>query len=202
MSVSRRAVVLVAALAGCSSGVGAAGSPVEDLASRPRRGAATATVLIQEASDLQCPYCSLVQPTLDKVLAAYPKDVALVWLDHPLPQHRSAIPAAEAAREVRDQAGDAAFWAFLARLLARPHAYSRAELQAHARAAGATDLARFNRALDEGWHRAAVVAEDRGVRAAAGFEIGAPAFFIGRLVVEGAEDFATFRTLIERQLGR
>ena len=35
-----------------------------------------------------------------------------MWHDYPLPFHQDAMPAAEAAREVRAQRGDAAFWAF------------------------------------------------------------------------------------------
>ena len=71
--------------------------------SSPIKGRKEAPVTIVEFSDYQCPYCSKLQPTLNQVLAAYPKDVKLVFKDFPLSFHQQAKNAAKAARAAGEQ---------------------------------------------------------------------------------------------------
>jgi len=67
------------------------------------KGNKNAPITIVEFSDFQCPYCSRLQPTLNQVLKAYPKDVKLVFKDFPLSFHKQAKNAAKAARAAGDQ---------------------------------------------------------------------------------------------------
>jgi len=67
------------------------------------KGNKNAPVTIVEFSDFQCPYCSRLQPTLNQVLEAYPKDVKLVFKDFPLSFHKQAKNAAKAARAAGEQ---------------------------------------------------------------------------------------------------
>ncbi len=68
------------------------------------RGNPDAPVTIVEFSDFQCPYCAGLQPTLKKVLTAYPDDVRLVYKDFPLSRlHNQAENAARAARAAGEQ---------------------------------------------------------------------------------------------------
>ncbi len=67
------------------------------------KGDKNAPVTIVEFSDFQCPYCSRLQPTLNQVLEAYPKDVKLVFKDFPLSFHKQAKNAAKAARAAGEQ---------------------------------------------------------------------------------------------------
>jgi protein-disulfide isomerase len=67
------------------------------------KGNVEAPVTIVEFSDFQCPYCARVQPTLNQVLKAYPKEVRLVYKDFPLSFHKQAKNAAKAARAAGEQ---------------------------------------------------------------------------------------------------
>jgi protein-disulfide isomerase len=67
------------------------------------RGNREARVTIVEFSDYQCPYCARLDPTLKKVLKAYPNDVKLVYKDFPLSFHQNARNAAKAARAAGEQ---------------------------------------------------------------------------------------------------
>ncbi len=81
-------------------------------ATAPTLGPAGAPVTIQIFSDYQCPFCSRVEPTIDQFMEQYAGRVRFVWRDYPLPFHPNAMPAAEAAREVFQQRGADAFWAY------------------------------------------------------------------------------------------
>jgi protein-disulfide isomerase len=69
----------------------------------PVKGNMNAPVAIVEFSDYQCPYCSKLQPTLNDVLKAYPKDVKLVFKNFPLPFHSEARNASKAALAAGEQ---------------------------------------------------------------------------------------------------
>jgi protein-disulfide isomerase len=60
------------------------------------RGDKNAPLTITEFSDFQCPYCARLQPTLEKVLKAYPKEVRLVYKHYPLSFHKQAQNAGKA----------------------------------------------------------------------------------------------------------
>ena len=70
---------------------------------RPR-ARARRQVTIVEFSDFQCPYCSRVLPTLDKLLKEYPDKVRVFFRHNPLPFHSDA-PAGVAGRGGRRDAG-------------------------------------------------------------------------------------------------
>lgn len=67
------------------------------------KGNKNASVTIVEFSDFQCPYCARLQPTLNEVLKAYPKEVRLVYKDFPLAFHKQAKNAAKATRAAGEQ---------------------------------------------------------------------------------------------------
>lgn len=79
----------------------------------PFRGPADAPVVITEFSDFQCPSCRAVEPTLKEVLAAYPTQVKLVYVNYPLPMHQFAEKAAVAALCANEQGK---FWDYHDRL--------------------------------------------------------------------------------------
>lgn len=59
-------------------------------------GSDSAKVKLVEFSDLQCPACLAVEPTVKDVLSTY-KDVQLIYRHFPLPQHKFSKLAANAA---------------------------------------------------------------------------------------------------------
>jgi protein-disulfide isomerase len=81
--------------------------------SDPFRGAAAAPVVLTEFSDFQCPSCRAVEPVLKQVMAAYPTQVKLVYVNYPLPMHQFAERASIAALCANEQGK---FWDFHDRL--------------------------------------------------------------------------------------
>ncbi|HEY5375260.1 MAG TPA: thioredoxin domain-containing protein [Polyangiaceae bacterium] len=77
-------------------------------------GSPTAPVTILEFSDLQCPFCARVHPTVKQLETKYgPNQLRIVFKHNPLPFHPNARPAAKIADAVLRQGGSRAFFAFL-----------------------------------------------------------------------------------------
>jgi protein-disulfide isomerase len=165
----------------------------------PTKGGANAKVVIQEFSDFQCPFCSRVNPTVAQVVKEYGDKVQFVWRDYPLPFHKDAQPAAQAAREVYAQKGDKAFWAYHDLLFANQKTLSRENLEKFAEQVGGINMKAFKAALDSGKHKAAVEADMAAVTKA-GARIGTPSFFINGKLVQGAQPFAAFKVAIDDAL--
>jgi len=164
------------------------------------KGPTNAKVVIQEFSDFQCPVCQRVVPTLNRVQKEYGNQVRIVYRDYPLAFHKDAHLAAQAAREVFAQGGNKAFWAYHDILLANQRALSRVDLERYARQVRGIDMKAFRAALDSAKHKAAVDADMRAI-AQAGARIGTPAFFInGKLAIQGAYPFETFKAAIDAEL--
>jgi protein-disulfide isomerase len=175
------------------------GPPVERVAipaTGPARGPAAAKVTIVEFSDFQCPFCARVNPTLERLRAAYPDDLRIVFRHNPLPFHPNAPLAAEAAVAAEAQGK---FWEMHDELFANQQDLERAGLEARAAELG-LDLAAFRRALDTHAGQAQVdadvaLAKKVGVR-------GTPTFFIDGRTVMGAQPFAEFKKVIDDELAR
>jgi protein-disulfide isomerase len=156
-------------------------------------------VVIQEFSDFQCPFCSRVNPTVAKVMEEYGNKVQIVWRDYPLPFHKEAHPAAQAAREVFEQKGNKAFWAYHDLLFANQKALTRENLEKYAEQVGGIDMKAFKAALDSGKHKAAVDADMAAVTKA-GARIGTPSFFINGKLLQGAQPYPAFKAAIDEAL--
>ena len=97
------------AASGSSPDQTAASVPVG--AKDPQKGRPDAPVTIVEISDFECPFCSRVVPTIKQIKETYgPDKVRMVFKHSPLPFHKSARPAAEAAATVMGVAVSDAFW--------------------------------------------------------------------------------------------
>jgi protein-disulfide isomerase len=167
---------------------------------QPFRGGARAKVVIQEFSDFECPFCARVEPTLDALLEEYGDKVKLVWRHNPLPMHKNAPLASEAAVEIFKQKGNDGFWKFHAKLFAGQQeegGLERAALERYAEELGA-DPAKFKRALDDRAHQAAVEAD---AKIADGSDLGGtPAFVINGYFLGGAQPLSKFKKLVDRAL--
>src|SRR3954468_19679439 len=83
-----------------------ADSPVPVTSDDPMWGHRVAPVTMVMFSDLQCPFCARVEPTLEELKRIYgPAKLRIIWKNGPLPFHPQAKPAAEAAMAVFDLAG-------------------------------------------------------------------------------------------------
>ncbi|TFH32316.1 MAG: hypothetical protein E4H00_01655, partial [Myxococcales bacterium] len=165
----------------------------------PTKGAKNAKVIIQEFSDFQCPFCGRVNPTMAQLMTEYGDKVKVVWRDYPLPFHKDAHPAAEAAREVFGQKGDKAFWAYHDLLFQNQKALSRENLEKYAEQVGGVDMKAFKAALDSGKHKATVDADIAAI-AKAGARIGTPSFFINGKLLQGAQPYPAFKAAVDAAL--
>ncbi|HWP64587.1 MAG TPA: thioredoxin domain-containing protein [Candidatus Limnocylindria bacterium] len=159
----------------------------------PSRGPANAPVTIIEFSDYECPFCKRAEPTVEQVVAAYPDKVRLVYRHYPLPFHKNARPAAEAAMCANAQGK---FWEYHEKLWEAP-ALDEATLKKVAGEIG-LDQAKFDACLanKEG---AAQVDKDMADASAVGVR-GTPAFFINGRMLSGAQPFDKFKVIIEEEL--
>ena len=110
----------------------------------PSKGAKDALVTIVQYSDFQCPFCSRVEPTMDKILEEYKGKVRVVWRDLPLPFHNNAMPAAIAARAAGEQGK---FWEMHKKLFENQQALDRPALEKYASELG-LNMGKFKAALD------------------------------------------------------
>jgi protein-disulfide isomerase len=162
----------------------------------PSRGAPGARVVVQMFSEFQCPFCKKVQPTLDQLVAEFPGKVRVVWRHNPLPLHKQAMIASEAAMEAMAQKGDAAFWK-MADLLWQDQSetgLSRESLDRKAAAVG-LDVRKFDAALDTHKHQAAIE-RDQKIAEKAGLS-GVPSFVINGQVLIGAQPISKFRRVVK-----
>ena len=167
----------------------------------PAKGGQNAKVVIQEFSDFQCPFCKRVEPTVQAIEKEYGNKIKIVWRHMPLPFHKNAPMAAEAASEVFAQKGAAAFWTFHDKVFGADGddtaRTDRANLEKIAQDMG-IDMTKFKDALDNNTHKAKIDA-DAELGNKAGIN-GTPAFVINGYYISGAQPEATFKKLINRAL--
>lgn len=80
-------------------------------------GDPNAAVAVIEFSDLECPFCQRLHPTLKQIVADYDGQVKWVYRHFPLDVlHQKARKEAEATECANELGGNDAFWAYLDRL--------------------------------------------------------------------------------------
>lgn len=117
-----------------------------------RYGSIAASTVLVEYSDFQCPYCSLIHPTLKRIVDESGGEVAWVYRHFPLDSiHPQATPAALASECVAEQLGSDGFWAFAGKLFANQKSISPAY---YAQAAGelGANVATFNTCVSSQKH--------------------------------------------------
>ncbi len=76
-------------------------------------GSPTAPIVLVEYSDFQCPFCSMIYPTLKKIVDESNGQIAWVYRQMPLDSiHPQAQPSANAAECIAAQLGSKGFWQF------------------------------------------------------------------------------------------
>ncbi len=160
------------------------------------KGSGGAPVTIVEYSDFQCPYCAQMASTLRRISARYGDQVRFVYRDYPLPSHKDAPKAAEAASCAREHDK---FWEMHDALFANQNALAVADLKRYAAQLG-LDTAAFAECLDSGrqeqsWRESKELADEYGVSST-------PTLFVNGRVVNGAYPFEFFDQVIEEELLR
>jgi protein-disulfide isomerase len=171
-------------------------SPIPVTSADPAWGKPEAPVTIVEISDFECPFCARVTSTIARVQTQYgPDKVRLIWKHNPLPSHRNARPAAEAAATVQGLGGD--FWKFNELAFANQRDLTPENFARWAAASG-VDARPFQAALEAKKYSGKV---DQDLALAR--QIGAnstPHFRINGKALIGAQPFEKFAQLIDEQL--
>jgi protein-disulfide isomerase len=166
----------------------------------PGRGPAGARVTVQVFGDFQCPFTRRTVETLASLEKEFPGKIRVVWYNHPLPMHKDAEAASEAAMEAFEQKGAAGFWAMYELLFAAqptPGGLERPALTGYAAQLG-LDPTRFANALDTQAHRARIEADTK--IAVDGGMAGTPAFLINGYLVNGAQPLNKFKKVVRLAL--
>jgi protein-disulfide isomerase len=143
------------------------------------RGPATAPVTIVEFGDFQCPVCARTPGLIKDVEKKYGDRVRVVFRHLPLPMHKEAPKAAEAAICADEQGR---FWEMHDKLYANAKDLTPPALRRYAGELS-LDAQEFDKCLESGrgatrWQKDKADADKYGVR-------GTPAFFINGRMVAG-----------------
>ncbi|HEY6560870.1 MAG TPA: thioredoxin domain-containing protein [Polyangiaceae bacterium] len=173
-------------------------SPVPVTGKDPQWGNADAPVTIVEISDFECPFCSRVNPTMKQIKETYGRDkVRIVWKHNPLPFHKAARGAHEAAATVMAIGGSDAFWKFHDLAFANQQSLNDANYEKWATESG-VEAAKFKEAYSAKKY-ASKVDEDLATSQKIGAN-GTPNFRVNGVEVSGAQPFDKFKEVIDAQL--
>ncbi len=159
-------------------------------------GSSKAMVTIVEFSDFQCPFCSRVLPTLDKLLKEYPDKVRIFFKNNPLPFHSDAPLAAQAAVAAEDQGK---FWQMHDILFKNQQNLKRPDLEKYAKEIG-LDVEKFKKDIDSPATKKHV-ADDMELAKKLGVQ-GTPNFFIDGRPIRGAVPYEQFKSAVDDELAR
>ncbi len=162
----------------------------------PVRGPENAKVTIVAFSDFQCPFCSRVVPTIEKIQKDYPTQVRLYFRHNPLPFHSDAPLAAEAALAAQDQGK---FWEMHDKLFTNQQNIKRQDLEKYAGELG-LDMGKFKTALDTSAHKSRIDA-DMALGRQIGVQ-GTPNFFLNGRPITGAVPYEQFKTVVDDEIAR
>lgn len=160
----------------------------------PVLGDADAPVTVVQFAEYQCYYCNKVNPTIKRLVEAYPGRVRVVFKDFPLTGHTRAIPAAVAAHCAGEQEN---FWEMSDVLLGNQQALEDDDFKSYA-AALSLDVGKFEKCRNSGRYEPSILADLRAGRDA-GVE-ATPTFFVNGLVLSGAQPYDRFAAIVEREL--
>ena len=158
------------------------------------KGPDNAPVTIFMFSEFQCPFCARVEPTIKQIEETYGDKVRIVFKNNPLPFHKNAQKASEAALAAGAQGK---FWEMHELLFANQKNLERASLSEFAKQLG-LDVARFDEELDKNIYAAQVEAETNEGKSAG--VTGTPSFVINGKKVVGALPFESFQKEIDAAL--
>lgn len=167
-----------------------------DASSDPAKGPSDAPVTIVEFADFQCPACRTASQTLRRVQERYGAKVRVVFRDFPLPIHKQAAKAAEAAA-CADEQGK--FWEYHDKLFETQSALLVADLKQRASELG-LDAKRFGECLESNKY-AAEWQQDMADGRRYGIS-GTPTFFVNGRMVAGNPPVESFVEIVEEELAR
>ncbi|HAT48825.1 MAG: DsbA family protein [Nitrospirae bacterium] len=158
------------------------------------RGPANAPVTIIEFSDFECPYCRKAQAVLGKLKETYGDKLRFVFRHYPLPFHKLAPKASEAAMCANEQGK---FWDFHDALFTDSQSLAVDALKELATKLK-LDTAKFDECLTSSRH-ASRISSDSAEGQQLGIT-GTPTFFINGLKLVGAVPLDAFKEVLDKEL--
>ncbi len=163
-------------------------------------GSATAPVTLVEFTDVQCPFCARVKPTIATLMRDYGRDKLRIVVKHnPLSFHDRALEAARFAQAVTDLGGPDAGLEFMQRAFVAQRELDRPRLAEYARELG-LDPARVEARADSP-EVASAVDRDMALAKQVG-ATGTPAFFANGVKISGAQPLDVFRERLDAELDK
>jgi protein-disulfide isomerase len=160
----------------------------------PVRGPANARITLIEFSDFECPYCYSAEKQVDIVMAAYPKDVKLIYKQFPLSMHPHAEMAAEASLAAREQGK---FWEMYDLLFKNFRQLSADTIMTSAKQIG-LDMDKFKADLASGKFKTAVQKDIADGETAGVY--GTPAFYINGKQYNGEVTLVALKPILAEEL--
>lgn len=165
------------------------------------KGSRTASAVLVEYSDFQCPACGAYYPLVKRVAEEYGDKLAIVYRNFPLTTiHKNALRGASAA-EAAGQQGK--FWEMHDRLFEGQKEWSEGNnpqkfIDEYATALG-LDMDRFHKDMDSQSVQDKISAD---VASAEKYEVnGTPTFFLNGKKLDSVRSFDDFKTVIDEALG-
>ena len=162
----------------------------------PSMGPDMARIVLVEFSDFECPYCSVAAREIKQIMAAYPKDIRLIYKQFPLSMHPHAMMAASASLAAQEQGK---FWELHDLMFANFRQLSRENLVKWAQQAG-LDGTKFQAGLESARHKT-VVEKDLQDGEQAGVN-GTPALFVNGKHYNGPITLAALKPILDQELKR
>ncbi|MBI3587704.1 DsbA family protein [Candidatus Micrarchaeota archaeon] len=173
-----------------------------DLSGKQPRGNASARVSIIEFSDFECPFCGVVYPTIQKLLAEYNRTLNLYYMHLPLHQHSQKAAEAYECALVQGGGWEMHDRLFRERMEANDNNsevnFTNGNFKLFAEQVG-LDADKFNSCLDSGT-TVLLVQKDYGQATKLFSRIGTPTFVINCNEYGGAMPYETFKKVIEYEL--
>jgi protein-disulfide isomerase len=167
---------------------------VDVRADGPSKGSPAAPVVLVEFSDFECPACKNNEAMVSRLLAEYGDKVRLVYKHLPLPMHKHAFGAAQAAVCAGEQGN---FWGMHDLLFEQAGGLSADALRGYAARLG-LEAAAFDKCLESEESRAAVT-RDSEEAGAAGIR-STPSFVLNGKLVVNPGSLPAFKELIDLEL--
>ena len=156
-------------------------------------GSQTPQISIVEFSDFQCPACKAASPILKQIIQKYPQ-VKLIYQHFPLPQHKEAILAAEAAEAAGAQGK---FWEMHDLLFKHQESLNKQKILELAKQINGLDISRFSQEIENNTYKS-IVLQDLAL--ANKLKLGStPSIFINGSLIPGGVNYQKLSQIIESQ---
>jgi protein-disulfide isomerase len=165
-----------------------------DLSHSPVLGPAEAPITIIEFSDIQCPFCARVVPTIKELMKHYPTQIKWVFKNFPLDFHPDSQLAHQAALAAGQQGK---FWEMHDVMFADQESIKRDDLLQKARRLN-LDMAKFTADLDSDTVKGQIESDKKS--GAALRVDGTPTFYVNGHEFSGAISLEQFQSAINKEL--